>query len=85
MNGVEPTYENISSFSCPSARPIRLREGCLKNAIPGIGEYLDEWIKSWGPGGILSEIGLVPSPDATREQNEAAAKEFTAMTGDGLK
>lgn len=86
MNGVEPTYENISSFSYPGARPLFVYvKAAHQNAIPGIGEYLDEWIKSWGPGGILSEIGLVPSPDATRKQNEAAAKEFTAMTGDGLK
>lgn len=86
MNGVDPTYENISNFSYPGARPLYVYvKAAHRNAIPGLDQYLQEWAKSWGPGGSLSEIGLVPSPDAERAKNEAAVNEYTPMTGEDLK
>ncbi|RGP42084.1 hypothetical protein BPTFM16_02395 [Altererythrobacter insulae] len=86
MNGVDPTYENISNFSYPGARPLFVYvKAAHRNAIPGLTEYLQEWVKSWGPDGALTEIGLVPSPDAERAQYETAATEFTTISADDLK
>ncbi|WP_338447042.1 substrate-binding domain-containing protein [Pelagerythrobacter marensis] len=86
MNGVEPTYENISSFRYPGARPlyIYVKKAHL-DAIPGLKEFLAEWAKSWGKDGPLAAIGLVPSPDETLAANTAAATtQYTTMTGEEL-
>lgn len=86
MNGVDPTYENISSFAYPGARPLYIYvKAAHRRAIPGLDQFIQEWANNWGPGGTLSEIGLVPSPDAERAKNEAAARDFTPLTADDLK
>ena len=86
MNGVDPTYENISNFSYPGARPLYVYvKAAHRNAIPGLAEYLQEWVNSWGPDGALTKIGLVPSPEAARAQYETAATDFTTISADDLK
>ncbi|USA39350.1 substrate-binding domain-containing protein [Pelagerythrobacter marinus] len=86
MNGVEPTYENISSFQYPGARPlyVYVKKAHL-DAIPGLKEFLAEWAESWGQDGPLASIGLVPSPDETMAANTASATgEYTTITGEEL-
>lgn len=86
MNGVDPTYENISSFAYPGARPLYVYvKAAHRRAIPGLDEFLQEWVDSWGPGGPLSEIGLVPSPDEERAKYEKAAKEYITISAEDLK
>ena len=86
MNGVEPTYENIASFTYPGARPLFVY---LKNAhldaIPGLQEYLDVWAESWGRGGPLAAVGLVANPEDVMGRMQTALKEHTALTADELK
>lgn len=81
MNGVEPTYENISSFAYPGARPLFVY---VKNshvgAIAGLSEFLGTWAESWGVDGPLAQIGLVASPDDVMARNNAAVTELPAMT-----
>jgi len=86
MNGVEPTYENISSFEYPGARPlyIYVKKAHL-DAIPGLKEFIAEWTDSWGRDGPLAKIGLVPSPEDAMARNLEAATQYTAMTGDELQ
>lgn len=86
MNGVEPTYENISSFEYPGARPlyIYVKKAHL-DAIPGLKEFIAEWTDSWGRDGPLAKIGLVPSPEDAMTENLEAATQYTAMTGDELQ
>lgn len=86
MNGVEPTYENISSFRYPGARPlyIYVKKAHL-DAIPGLKEFIAEWTRSWGKDGPLAKIGLVPSPEDAMAENLEAATQHTAMTGDELE
>lgn len=86
MNGVEPTYENISSFQYPGARPlyVYVKKAHL-DAIQGLKEFLAEWANSWGKDGPLAAIGLVPSPDETMATNAASATtQYTTMTGEEL-
>jgi phosphate transport system substrate-binding protein len=83
INGVEPTYETISSSEYPVSRSIYFY---VKNAhvgtIPGIKEYLAEFTsdKAWGPEGYLADKGLIALPDAEREQVAASAKALTPLT-----
>ena len=80
VDGVAPTYENISTFKYPEARPlyIYVKKAHL-DAIPGLKDYLVEWTKMWGIDGPLAKIGLVPSPPAVMAANAKAATQFTLL------
>ncbi|WP_114522192.1 substrate-binding domain-containing protein [Altererythrobacter sp. ZODW24] len=86
MNGVDPTYENISTFAYPGARPlyVYVKKAHL-DVIPGLREFVAEWTKSWEKDGMLAKIGLVASPDDVMAANMTAATEFTPLTADQLK
>lgn len=86
MNGVEPTYENISTFAYPGARPlfVYVKKDHMR-AIPGLEAYMGEWAKSWAKDGPLAKIGLVVSPDDVLAKSNAAATDFTSLSGDELK
>jgi phosphate transport system substrate-binding protein len=86
MNGVEPTYENISTFKYPGARPLFIY---VKNdhldAIRGLREFVAEWAKSWGRDGPLTAVGFVASPDDVAARSLAASTAFPALNGADLK
>ncbi len=86
MNGVEATYDNISSFRYPGARPLYVY---VKKAhigvIPGLQEFLDQWTRSWGRDGSLARLGFIAAPDDVQAAAAKAVAEGTAMTGDELK
>ena len=86
INGVAPTYENITSFAYPGARPmfIYVKKAHL-DAIPGLKEYLLEWTRSWDKDGPLSRIGLVPSPEDVRAQSQRVATEYVTLDGSELE
>jgi phosphate transport system substrate-binding protein len=86
MSGIEPTYETISTFSYPGARPlfIYVKKAHL-DAIPGLKQYVTEWTKSWGKGGALAQAGMVVSPEDVLAKSLDTATKFTPMTGDDLK
>ena len=81
MNGVDPTYENISTFQYPGARPlyVYVKKAHLK-AIPGLEAFLQEWGKSWSKDGPLAKIGLVASPDAEMAANQQKLTGMTTLT-----
>ncbi len=81
MNGVEPTYENISDFSYPGARPLYVYvKGDHMDAIPGLQNYLNVWAENWGAGGPLAQVGLVANPDDAMARNNAAITELPTLT-----
>lgn len=86
IEGVAPTYENISTFKYPEARPlyIYVKKAHL-DAIPGLKEYLTEWTKLWSKGGVLAKVGLVPSPADVAAKNAKIASEYTLLDGAQLK
>ena len=86
VNGVEPTYENITSFAYPGARPmfIYAKKAHLE-AIPGLKEYLLEWTRNWDRDGPLARIGLVPSPDDVKAQSQRVATEYITLDGSELE
>ncbi len=71
VNGVTPSVETIASGEYPVSRPLFFY---VKNAhlgvIPGLKEYVEFFTSDdmIGPEGPLAEYGLVPAPDAEREQ-----------------
>ena len=86
VNGVAPTYENISTFKYGEARPlyIYVKKAHL-DAIPGLRAYVAEWTKMWSKDGPLAKIGLVPSPSNVMAENNKIAEEFSLLDGSQLK
>lgn len=86
INGVEPKYENIASFTYPGARPLFMyvKKNHLE-AVPGLKEYLVTWTKLWAKDGPLAKHGLVASPDDVMATNTKAATEHTLLDGSQLK
>ncbi|MGX7896382.1 substrate-binding domain-containing protein [Tsuneonella sp. HG222] len=86
MGGVMPTYEAISTFEYPGARPlyIYVKKAHLA-AIPGLKEFVGAWAGAWGKDGLLAKIGFISSPDDVQATNRAVIDGTTAMTGEGLK
>ncbi|EAQ28757.1 phosphate ABC transporter, periplasmic binding protein-like [Erythrobacter sp. NAP1] len=81
MNGVDPTYENISNFAYPGARPLYVYvKKAHMRAIPGLDLFLQEWVKNWKVDGPLAAIGLVASPPAEMAMNERRVNELLTMT-----
>ena len=80
MNGVDPTYENISSFEYPGARPLFIYvKNAHLDAIPGLREYIGAWAANWGRGGSLAGIGLVANPEDAMATANNAATNFTPL------
>ncbi len=81
LGGVEPTYENIASFSYPGARAMFIYvKKAHVDAVPGLREFLGTWAESWGRGGPLAQIGLVVNPDDVMARSNAAVTDLPAMT-----
>ncbi len=85
MSGVDPTYDNISNFSYPGARPLYVYvKKAHMRAIPGLDLYLQEWIRSWSLGGPLASIGMVASPADAMAANERKVNEQLTLTREEL-
>ena len=86
MIGVEPTYENIASFEYPGARPLFIYvNNAHVDAIPGLREFVAQWVRSWGRDGPLTAIGLVANPDDVAARSQSAATGFTPLAASELK
>lgn len=86
MNGVAPTFDNISSFAYPGARPlfIYVKKAHMR-AIPGLEAFVQEWAKSWGKGGPLARIGMVAMPETAMAVSERKVRELTPLTLEELR
>ncbi len=78
VNGVEPNEQTIGEGTYPVARPLFFY---IKNAhrgvIPGLQEFAEEYVSeaSFGPGGYLTERGLITLSDEDRETTRATVGE----------
>lgn len=83
VNGVIPTFDNISAQKYPVSRSMYFY---VKKAhvgkIPGIKEYVAEFTsdKAWGPDGYLAEKGLIPLPDKERTQYRNAGSKLQNLS-----
>jgi len=77
IDGVEPTYETISSGKYPASRPLFIY---VKKAhigvIPGLQEFVNEYVsdKALGEEGYLADRGLVPQLKADLARTRADVK-----------
>ena len=88
INGVEPTYQTISTFKYPGARPLYIYvKNAHVRAIPAIKAYVAEFTKetTWGPNGYLVRRGMISAPDAVRAKNAAAARSLTPLNPAEIK
>ncbi|MBC7359781.1 MAG: PstS family phosphate ABC transporter substrate-binding protein, partial [Desulfacinum sp.] len=85
VDGVEPTFENISSQKYPLSRPLFFYvKKAHVGTIPGIEEYIAEFTseKAWGPEGYLADKGLIPLPDEERTRMREAARNLETLPVD---
>jgi phosphate transport system substrate-binding protein len=83
IDGVQPTFENIADGKYPVSRPLFFYvKKAHANVIPGMKEYLAEFTseKAWGDDGYLAEKGLIPMPEAEREQYHQAVKTMKPLS-----
>ncbi|HEX8258211.1 MAG TPA: substrate-binding domain-containing protein [Allosphingosinicella sp.] len=86
LGGVVPTYQTISAFDYPGARPLYLYvKGEHVNAIPGLKEYLAEFARGWGEKGYLVQRGLISSPADVQASATAAATSLKPVDAAQLK
>jgi phosphate transport system substrate-binding protein len=88
INGVAPTYDSISSFKYPGARPLYIYiKNAHASAIPAVRAYAAEFTKesAFGTNGYLRKIGLIAGPNSVRAKSQAAARALRPMQMAGLK
>jgi phosphate transport system substrate-binding protein len=88
INGVAPTYDTISSFKYPGARPLYIY---IKNAhaaaIPAVRAYAAEFTKesAFGPNGYLRRSGLIAAPNPVRARSQQLARTLSPLNLASLK
>jgi phosphate transport system substrate-binding protein len=88
INGVNPTYDTISTFKYPGARPLYIY---IKNAhaaaIPAVRAYAAEFTKesAFGPNGYLRKSGLIAAPNNVRARSQQAARALQPLNLASLK
>ena len=88
INGVSPTYDSISSFKYPGARPLYVYvKNAHVGAIPSIKAFVAEFTKesAFGPKGYLRQAGLIAAPNPVRARAQAAARSLAPLNFAGLK
>ena len=86
INGVEATYETVSTGKYPGARPLYIYvKKAHMTAIPGLQAFLNTFSANWDPNGVLTKRGMVAAPDDVRQKNAEAIKSLTVLDGSQLK
>ena len=88
INGVAPTYQTISSFQYPGARPLYIYvKNAHVRAIPAIRAFVAEMTKesAIGPKGYMLSGGLVAAPAPVRARAQLAARNLTPVKFAELK
>ncbi|HVF37793.1 MAG TPA: substrate-binding domain-containing protein [Sphingomicrobium sp.] len=88
INGVQPNYQTIATFSYPGARPLYISvKNAHARAIPAIRAFVAEFTKesAMGPNGYLKQAGLVAAPAGVRARSQQAARNLTPVKFAELK
>jgi phosphate transport system substrate-binding protein len=88
INGIAPTYQTISSFQYPGARPLYIYvKNAHVRAIPAIRAFVAEMTKesAIGPNGYMRQGGLVAAPAGIRARSQQAARNMTPVKFAELK
>ncbi|GLV21611.1 phosphate ABC transporter substrate-binding protein [Sphingobium sp. TomMM35A] len=86
LNGVEASYETVSTGKYPGARPLYIYvKKAHMTAIPGLQAFLNSFAANWGPGGALTKRGMVAAPDDVRKASAETVKSLAVLDGSQLK
>ena len=86
INGVEATYETVSTGKYPGARPLFIYvKKAHMTAIPGLQAYLNTFAANWAPDGALTKRGMVAAPEDVRKASAETIKSLTVLDGSQLK
>jgi len=89
INGVTPTYDSISSFKYPGARPLYIYiKNAHANAIPAVRAFAAEFTKesAFGPNGYLRrQGGMIAAPNNVRARSQQAARGLAPLNLASLK
>jgi len=82
VEGVEPSFETIESGEYDISRPLFFYvKNAHRGVIPNLQEFVEEYVseEAMGPGGYLSERGLVSLGDEKRAKVQDAAVNAVSM------
>jgi phosphate transport system substrate-binding protein len=88
INGVAPTYQSISSFQYPGARPLFIYiKNAHAGAIPAVRAFAAEFTKesAFGPNGYLRGMGLIAAPNNIRARSQMSARNLAPLNLASLK
>ena len=86
LSGVVPTFEAIADGKYKASRALFFY---VKHqhigVVPGIEAYMTEWTKHWGEDGILADAGMIPMPEAERDEMASRMKNLPVLVAADLK
>ena len=86
LSGVVPTFEAIADGKYKASRGLFFY---VKHqhigVVPGIEEYMTEWTKHWDEDSVLSDAGMIPMPQAERDEMAARMKNLPVLVAADLK
>jgi phosphate transport system substrate-binding protein len=86
LDGVEASYETVSTGKYPGARPLYIYvKKAHITAVPGLKSYVETFAKNWAADGALVKRGMVPATDAVQQANAQIVTNLTALNGADLK
>ncbi len=83
VNGVEPTFENISAGKYKISRSLFFYiKKAHAGVIPGMKEYVRAFTseKAFGPEGYLVDKGLIPLSDTDRKKIRTSSRAFAPLS-----
>lgn len=86
INGVTPTYDNIASGAYPGARPLYVYvKKAHMDVIPGLREFVLEFLKAGAKDSYLAKTGLISSPDDVRAEMMKRLNDSVVLNAADLK
>ncbi len=86
LSGVVPTFEAIADGEYKASRALFFY---VKHqhigVVPGIEAFMTEWTKHWGDDGILADAGMIPMPQAERDEMASRIKNIPVLDAADLK
>lgn len=82
LDGIEPTYDNISNGIYPSSRSLYVYAKAQHQGVkPGFLEFVEELTRedALGPFGYMADRGLIALPEARRMETAETVRDLTAM------
>jgi len=83
IDGVDISFDSIADGSYPVSRPLFFYvKSAHVGQIPGMKEFLTEFVdeESFGEEGYLTDKGLIPMPEETREMFRENAEALKALS-----